>query len=93
MDLWKREMVKRRTWRSRAWREKSRRIPDTRKNTESGDEEGNRMLETAQNLELFFVNTAFTKPDEHPITYKSGGTRKADRLQDGKERERKRVEV
>lgn len=36
------------------------------------NEEGNRILQMTQSLQLFCVNTRFTKPGEHLITHKSG---------------------
>jgi len=36
------------------------------------NEEGERMLEMVESLELFFVNTGFQKREEHLVTYKSG---------------------
>ncbi|MBN3318251.1 CFDP2 protein, partial [Atractosteus spatula] len=37
------------------------------------NEEGGRLLETLQALELFAVNTGFTKNYEQKVTYRSGG--------------------
>ena len=38
----------------------------------SRNEEGNRLLEIVQGLDLAIMNTHFKKPEEHKITYQSG---------------------